>query len=154
MIAKLTQLNYHLMVEEIPFKFPNARNFRLHFLEIKAEHLEIELENVIPKNGMFYRSEQPWNVLNFELRVDILHILLKNPDLNQIQVFKNINIPSIKGISRNKSSREFTFQRFVNKKDLNSKYSELDFKEQQAPFNQIKIYANEVKINIISNYTI
>lgn len=57
MIAKLTQLNYRVMLEEIPFKFPNAHNFRLHFLEIKAENLEIELENVIPKSGMFYRSE-------------------------------------------------------------------------------------------------
>ena len=63
-----------VIIDELPLNLPSIDKFSLKSLYLSCLLFDIEIENVLPKSGKFYLSDQPWNVEVFYLTVNRLYI--------------------------------------------------------------------------------
>ena len=69
-----------VIVDKMPIKFPNNKDFKLNSLKIDCSLFDVQFESILPTNGCFYGSKQPWNVKDFQLTVNILEVNLSDPN--------------------------------------------------------------------------
>lgn len=152
-----------IMLDEMPLRLPGKDNTQLlnqsqlGHLGVNCETFDIEVQNILPINGKFYQSDQPWNVLYFELKVNKLCIPVSNLDQNHLKfeyqlklntaLISKITIPSVDYVSLDEK-RDFILQHFKTKKETKEDYLKLVFQEQSSPFNQIVVYARHIQVNI------
>ena len=153
-----TKNNGRIILDEMPLRFPGKKwSLQLNYLGVFCEMFDIEVQNILPANGKFYQSDQPWNVQHFELKVNKLCIPVSNLDQNHLKfeyqlklntaLISKITIPSVDYVSLDEK-RDFILQNFKTKKETQEDYLKLVFQELSAPFNQIVVYARHIQVNI------
>lgn len=44
----------HYLIEEMPMRLPSEKNFKLDELKINCNLFDIDVQNILPKDGKFY----------------------------------------------------------------------------------------------------